>query len=91
MYRARQLRMNRDVAVKMLLSGAWPTQEETQRRFQVEIEAAASQNHPGVVQVFEVGTHEGRPFLIMEYCSGGSLATRVRAGPQPPPEPPEIN
>ena len=48
-----------------------------------EIEAAARQSHPGVVQLFEVRAHEGRPFLVMEYCPGGSLAERLRGGPLP--------
>jgi tetratricopeptide (TPR) repeat protein len=81
-YRARQTRLGRVVALKVLLGG-WPSEEEAQRRFQAEIEAAASQNHPHVVQVFEVGTHAGRPFLVMEYCAGGSLAERLRNGPLP--------
>ncbi|HTU91697.1 MAG TPA: serine/threonine-protein kinase, partial [Gemmataceae bacterium] len=82
-YQARQLRLGRVVALK-LLSGGWPSAAEAQRRFQAEIEAAASQNHPHVVQVFEVGTHQGHPFLVMEYCAGGSLAERLRDGPLPP-------
>ncbi len=82
-YRARQTGLGRVVALKML-SGGWPNDTEAQRRFQVEIEAAANQNHPHIVQVFEVGTHQGRPFLVMEYCAGGSLAEFLRDGPLPP-------
>src|SRR5262249_42526357 len=63
-YRARQTSQGRIVALKMLSVG-WPNDAEAQRRFQVEIEAAASQNHPHIVHVFEVGTHQGRPFLVM--------------------------
>lgn len=84
-YRARQTRLGRVVALKVLLGG-WPSEEEAQRRFQAEIEAAASQNHSHIVQVFEVGTHAGRPFLVMEYCAGGSLAERLRSGPLLPHE-----
>lgn len=84
-YRARQTRLGRIVALKILLGG-WPSEEESRRRFEAEIEAAASQNHPHVVQVYEVGTHEGRPFLVMEYCVGGSLAERLRNGPLTPHE-----
>src|SRR5262249_22210368 len=79
----RQTSQGRIVALKMLSVG-WPNDAEAQRRFQVEIEAAASQNHPHIVQVLEVGTHQGRPFLVMEYCAGGSLAERLRNGPLPP-------
>jgi tetratricopeptide (TPR) repeat protein len=82
-YRARQTNQGRIVALKMLSVG-WPNDAEAQRRFQVEIEATASQNHPNIVQVIEVGTHQGRPFLVMEFCAGGSLADRLRDGPLPP-------
>ncbi|HTU21256.1 MAG TPA: serine/threonine-protein kinase [Gemmataceae bacterium] len=82
-YRARQERPARIVALKVL-SGGWPSEEEARRRFEREIEAAASQNHPGVVQLYEVGSHEGHPFLVMEYCPGGNLAERLRGGPMPP-------
>lgn len=82
-YRARQSKLGRIVALKFLCGG-WSSAAEAQRRFQAEIEAAASQNHPHIVQVFEVGIHQGRPFLMMEYCGGGSLAERLRDGPLPP-------
>ncbi len=82
-YRARQTSSGRVVALKMLSVG-WPNDAEAQRRFQVEIEAAASQDHPHIVQVLEVGTHQGRPFLVMEYCAGGNLAERLQNGPLPP-------
>jgi tetratricopeptide (TPR) repeat protein len=82
-YRARQPGLGRVVALKVL-SGGWPTEEESRRRFRAEIEAAACQDHPGVVRVFEVGSHQGRPFLLMEYCPGGSLAERLRGGPLAP-------
>ncbi len=84
-YRARQPGLGRTVAVKVL-AGGWPTEGEAQRRFRAEVEAAARQSHPGVVQVYEVGSHEGRPYLVMEYCPGGSLADRLRGGPLPPRE-----
>ena len=84
-YQAWQLRLKRVVALKMFFGG-WPTAEETRRRFQTEIEASASLNHPGVVQVFEVGTHQERPFLVLEYCAGGNLADRLRDGARPPRE-----
>jgi tetratricopeptide (TPR) repeat protein len=81
-YRAWQPCLNRVVALKVLVGG-WSSEEEAQRRFQTEIEAAATQNHPHVVQLFEVGIHEGRPFFVMEYCAGGSLAQRLKKGPLP--------
>ncbi len=79
-YRAWQPRLNRVVALKVL-TGGWSSEEEAQRRFQTEIEAAATQNHPHIVQLFEVGIHEGRPYFVMEFCAGGSLAQRLKHGP----------
>src|SRR5262249_53900925 len=55
--------------------------EEERARFRTESEAIARLQHPGVVQVFAVGEHQGRPFLALEFCPGGSLADRLSAGP----------
>jgi WD40 repeat protein/tetratricopeptide (TPR) repeat protein len=84
-YRARQLGLDRIVALKMIRAGEHPLPEEL-ARFHVEGEAVARLSHPNIVQVFEVGTHAGRPFLCMEYVEGGSLAQRVRGSTQPPRE-----
>lgn len=75
-YRAREVRANRDVAIKLILSGQYASAAE-RTRFQTEAEAAASIQHPGVVQVLVVGEHQGYPFLCMEYCGGGSLEQRL--------------
>ena len=82
-YRARNLRLKRIVALKMILGGphARPDQVE---RFRVEAEAIARVQHPHIVQIFEVGDHEGRPFLALEYLAGGSLAKSLAGTPQPP-------
>jgi serine/threonine-protein kinase len=81
-YRARHLRLNRPVALKMLLAGAYAGRQE-QARFQREAEAAAGLRHPNVVQVYDVGDVDGRPYFTMELVDGGSLAQKLAGTPQP--------
>ncbi len=76
-YKARQLKANRIVALKMILSGGHAGIEE-QSRFRSEIETTAHLKHPGIVQVYEVGEHAGLPYFSMEFCEGGSLANKTR-------------
>jgi mono/diheme cytochrome c family protein len=83
-YKARQVGLGRTVAVKMICGLRMAAGAIA--RFRTEAEAAARIQHPNVVQVFEVGEAEGRPFLSMEYVEGGSLAARLRRGPVPPAE-----
>ncbi len=79
-YLALQVRLNRLVALKTIRSG--PNAEpELLQRFQTEGEAVARLHHPHIVQIHEVGQVEGMPFFCLEYCSGGSLADRLREGP----------
>src|SRR5262249_35818821 len=82
-YQARQLSLNRLVALKMLLSGAHADAAE-RRRIRTEAEAVARLRHPNIVQVYEVGEQDGRPFLAMEFCAGGSLADALDGTPLPP-------
>jgi formylglycine-generating enzyme required for sulfatase activity/tRNA A-37 threonylcarbamoyl transferase component Bud32 len=81
-YKARQLKANRTVALKMLLAGAHAGAEEL-ARFRTEAEAAARLQHPGIVQVFEVGEHAGLPFFSLEFCPGGSLQCKLGSSPLP--------
>src|SRR6516164_10191669 len=81
-YKARHLRLNRTVALKMLLSGAYAAPRE-RARFQREAEAVAGLSHANIVQVYDVGDHEGRPYFTMEFVEGGSLAQRLAGTPQP--------
>src|SRR5215218_2070623 len=81
-YRARDTRLDRIVALKMILAGAHADPDQ-RARFLQEARAAAQLQHPNIVQVFEVGEHDGCPYFSMEYVPGGSLADLVAAGPLP--------
>src|SRR5438874_37330 len=76
-YTARQLSLNRMVALKMVLTGAHAGPQE-RARFHAEAEAVARLQHPNIVQIYEVGEAEGQPFLALEFLEGGSLADQFR-------------
>jgi tetratricopeptide (TPR) repeat protein len=82
-YLARQVRLDRLVALKVVLGGGHAGTEE-RRRFQAEAEAVARLKHPHVVHVYEVGEHAGLPFFSMEYCEGGSLDAHLDGTPWQP-------
>jgi serine/threonine protein kinase len=82
-YRARQLGLNRVVAVKMVLSGVNATPQEL-ARFRSEAEAVARLAHPNIVQIYEIGEQQGCPYLALEYVPGGSLANQLDGNPVPP-------
>jgi eukaryotic-like serine/threonine-protein kinase len=81
-YKAWHLRLHRPVAVKMLLAGPFARPQELER-FVREAQAAAGLNHPNIVQIYEVGNAEGRPYFTMEFVEGGSLAQKLAGVPQP--------
>jgi WD40 repeat protein len=72
-FRAKQPRLQRTVALKMMGAGQFASPVEL-RRFQSEAKAAASLDHPHIVPIYHVGEHEGRPFYTMKFMEGGSLA-----------------
>jgi WD40 repeat protein/tRNA A-37 threonylcarbamoyl transferase component Bud32 len=76
-YRARHHKLNRLVALKMILKGVHADPGEL-ARFLAEAEAVAQLQHPNIVQIFESGQHGGLPFFTLELVPGGSLAERVR-------------
>jgi eukaryotic-like serine/threonine-protein kinase len=82
-YQARQRRLNRIVALKMILSGDL-AREDDKRRFQIEAEAAARLEHPAIVPIYEAGEIGGQHFFSMGYVDGGSLEERVHKQPMSP-------
>jgi tetratricopeptide (TPR) repeat protein/tRNA A-37 threonylcarbamoyl transferase component Bud32 len=80
-YKARQTSLQRLVALKMVQENGFA--EGRLARFRVEAEAVARFKHPNIVQIHEIGEHEGRPFFSLEYVDGGTLAQRIVGQPQP--------
>ncbi len=81
-YRARDTRLDREVAIKVLpeLVSADP---DRLQRFEVEAKAAAALNHPNILAVYQMGTYAGVPYLVSELLEGKTLAETVRRGPLP--------
>jgi serine/threonine protein kinase/Tfp pilus assembly protein PilF len=88
-YKARQVRLNRLVALKMIRSGAHAGADERQR-FLTEAEAVARLQHPNIVQIYEVGEWDGRPYCSLELVEGGSLAQALAGTPRPAAEAAEL-
>jgi serine/threonine protein kinase len=82
-YKARQTALKRLVALKVIGSGALAAPSEISR-FCAEAEAVARLQHPNIVQIYEIGEHEGRPFFSLEYVEGGTLAQRLDGTPLSP-------
>jgi WD40 repeat protein/Flp pilus assembly protein TadD len=81
-YQARQVGLNRLVALKMILAGSHAGPEDL-ARFRTEAEAVAQLQHPNIVQIYEIGQHRGLPFFSLEYVDGGSLAQQLNGTPIP--------
>src|SRR5215510_14792765 len=81
-YRARDPRLDRQVAIK-LLPAATAADPRSRERLRREALAAAALDHPFICKIFEIGEDQGTLFIVMEYISGETLYARLRAGPLP--------
>ncbi len=84
-YRARQLGLNRLVALKMILAGGHASAADL-ARFRMEAQAVARLQHPNIVQIHEIGEQNGLPYFSLELCEGGSLASKLNGTPLAAPE-----
>ena len=82
-YRASDPRLKREVAIKVL-PRAFAQDADRMRRFELEAQATGRLNHPNVLAIYDVGVHEGSPYLVSELLEGESLRDRLRAGKLPP-------
>ena len=81
-YRARDPRLGREVAIKVLPSGSAPDSERL-RRFEQEARATAALNHPNILAVFDIGSQDGSPYIVSELLEGETLRARLNSGPLP--------
>src|SRR5262249_37168598 len=79
-YKARQVKLNRLVALKMILSGATPAELA---RFRTEAEVVAGLEHPHIIRIYEVGEYAGHPYLVLEWADRGNLADHLSGAPLP--------
>ncbi len=80
-YKARHIHLNRTVALKMIIGGI-NAGEAHLERFRLEAEVVAKLNHPNIVQVYDVGEHNGVPYIALELVDGGNLAAKCEGKPQ---------
>ncbi len=81
-YRARDTRLGRDVAIKVLPE-ALATDADRLRRFEQEARTIATLSHPNILGIHDIGAHQGAPFLVSEFLEGHTLRERLEAGPLP--------
>lgn len=79
-YRARDMRLNRDVAIK-ILPQVFAADAERLRRFEQEAKAASALNHPNILAIYDIGERDGAPYLVTELLEGETLRDRLRSGP----------
>ena len=81
-YRARDPRLGRDIAIKVV-PAAFSVDADRLRRFDLEARAAAALNHPNILAVYDVGTHDGSPYIVCELLEGETLRERLAEGALP--------
>ncbi len=81
-YRARDPRLGREVAIKVL-PAAWSADASRLHRFEQEARAAAALNHPNILAVYDIGTQDGAPYIVSEVLDGSTLRERLRTGAVP--------
>ena len=81
-YRARDTRLDRDVAIKVLL-GSFAGDTDRLRRFEQEARAVAALNHPNILGVYDIGQHQGSPYMVCELLEGETLREKMQPGPMP--------
>src|SRR5712671_1213775 len=82
-YRARDPRLEREVAIK-LIPETFATDASRVNRFEQEARAAGQINHPNILAVYDIGIHAGAPYIVSELLEGESLRSRLRGAPLPP-------
>src|SRR5712692_1224595 len=81
-YRARDTRLDREVAIKVLPAN-FATDTDRLRRFEQEARATSALNHPNILTVYDIGTHEDSPYIVAELLDGEELRDRLHAGTIP--------
>src|ERR1700746_159289 len=81
-YKAHDARIGREVAVKVL-PASYASDADRLRRFEQEVRAVGALSHPNILSIFDVGVHEGSPYLVCELLQGESLRTRLETGALP--------